>query len=240
MKGYFDESKREPDGKIFALAGYVGHVTGWRRQCREWNNILRDYGKSDLHMKELAGCTKQFADFKDNEPKRREFLGKLVRTLYKEPRFVAVGCSVNTEDFANLPDEKVASFRHDPYLFAFVICVRGVLECPYFRDLPASERIGFVFDRREDFQARALSLFTTVKEMPTIPYRERLGDIAFSSRMESPPLQAADFAAYEVRKDLEREMTGQRERWGIQQIKSGASCGVYIFDGDNLRKWFRV
>ena len=35
----------------------------------------------------------------------------------------------------------------------------------------------------------ALDLFDAVKRMPTIPHRERLGDIAFTDRVDSPPFR---------------------------------------------------
>ena len=214
LKAYFDESRRDPGGSILAIAGYFGRTTEWRRQCREWNNVLARYGiKRGLHMKEFAYSKGDFKIFEDNEPRRREFLAKLLNTLYKNPpRFVAVGCAVDIKAFAELPAEKTVTFKHNPYLFAFVLCVRGAIDSEYIKHLPISETMGFVFDRRDDFQHQALDLFDTVKNMPTIPHRERLGDVAFAARVDSPPLQAADFIAYEVRKDLENRLNGAPER----------------------------
>ncbi len=239
LKGYFDESRRSVGAEVFALAGYVSHVNYWRRLSSEWNNILASYGiKHGLHMKDFAHFIGEFRIFKDNEVRRREFIGKLVRTLYKSPKFVAVGCAVDIHAFSQLPKGKTTSFRNDPYLFASLICARAAIECVYFRYLPASEKIGFVFDRRDDLQARALSIFNVIKSFPGLPEKERLGDIAFGSRLESPPLQAADFVAYEVRKALESRRSGEKERWGIGRIKAGPSCGVYIFDKATLWRWF--
>jgi hypothetical protein len=242
LKAYFDESRRDPNGTILALAGYFGRTTAWRRLCREWNNVLAWYGiKRGLHMKEFAHFKGEFKIFEGNEPRRREFLAKLINTLYKNPpRFVAVGCAVDVRAFAELPAEKTVTFKHDPYMFAFFLCLRGAIESDYIQHLPTSETMGFVFDRRDDFQHQALDLFGTAKSMPTIPHRERLGDVAFADRHDSPPLQAADFIAYEVRKDLETRLVSAPERWGIGRIKSGPSSGIYVFDRPNLRKWFKV
>jgi hypothetical protein len=242
LKAYFDESKRDPEGAILAIAGYLGRTTEWRRVCREWNNVLAWYKiKNGLHMKEFAHFKNEFEIFRDDEPRRQEFLAKLTNTLYKHPpKFVGVGCAVDVKAFAELPAEKTEGFRHDPYLFAFVLCVRGAIDSEYIQNLPMDEKMGFVFDRRDDLQSHGKSLFNFVKDMPTIPHRERIGDLGFGSRVESPPLQAADFIAYEVRKDLERSSFGGRERWGIQKILSGPTNGIYKFDKAMLWKWFHM
>ena len=183
---------------------------------------------------------KEFKIFEDDELRRRDFLAKLINTLYKQPKFVAVGCAVDVKAFAELPAEKTLTFKHDSYLFAFLLCARGAIESLYIQPLPISEKMGFVFDRRDDLRHHALELFDAVKRTPTMPHRERLGDIAFGDRFESPPLQAGDFIADEVRKDLENRLNGAPERWGIGKIKSGPSSGVYTFDRPNLQKWFKL
>jgi len=62
-------------------------------------------------MKEFAQWKSEFGQFKDDESRRQEFFAELVRTLYKERRFVGVGCSVDLTAFAGLPKTCKEAFR---------------------------------------------------------------------------------------------------------------------------------
>lgn len=239
LKAYFDESRDTSRGSTLAVAGYFGRTTEWRLLERRWNNILSFYNiKHGLHMKEFAHFKNEFEMFRHNEPLRQEFLDRLTSTLYKpKPRFVAVGCAVDVHEFAKLPAKVREGFRSDPYLFAFILCVRKAIESRFVQHLPMEEKMGFVFDRRDELQSRGKSLFNYVKDKLAIPERRRIGDLAFGSRSESPPLQAADFIAYEVRRDLDRRISGRPERWAIKRItQCGPSDGVMIFDGPALHR----
>ena len=194
-------------------------------------------------MKDFAHFRGEFEKFKGNEPLRRAFLGDLMKVLYRRPHhFLAIGCAVDLDAFRSLAEKMKVNLNADPYFLAFVVCIRQTMEDELFKNLPTTEKFAFIFDRQSGFEGVALKLFNKIKDLPIDLYQDRLESVGFGSRLDSrhgPALQAADLAAYEIRKSFEAKLEGKDPdaRWPMRVIKD-APCIIRLFDQRSLGKWF--
>jgi hypothetical protein len=76
---YFDGSGSPDEGKAFVVAGYLSSADQWLQFDREWRECLEDEGVSSFHMRDFAPSLREFAAWKDDEPRRKQFLGRLIR-----------------------------------------------------------------------------------------------------------------------------------------------------------------
>ena len=78
FKAYFDASGHPAEGKVVSVAGFVAEETQWQHFQRNWQNTLDDFGVQALHMREFAHSVGEFTEWKNDEPKRRDFLKRLI------------------------------------------------------------------------------------------------------------------------------------------------------------------
>jgi hypothetical protein len=107
--------------------------------------------------------------------------------------------------------------KNDPYLLATEALVEGV-PISFGMSRGSDFELAFFFEKRNDTAAAAERMFNAVKAHPEVPGREKLRTFAFGDK-SSPPLQAADLVAYEVRKRAVSELAGDnRGRWQSDAI----------------------
>src|SRR5215831_17772262 len=78
---YFDGSGSPADTAAVVVAGFVAPVDQWVDFERNWNECLKHFGVSALHMREFAHSRGEFSSWKGNETKRRHFLGRLITII---------------------------------------------------------------------------------------------------------------------------------------------------------------
>jgi hypothetical protein len=78
-----------------------------------------------------------------------------------------------------------------PYFSPFQPLVRRVLT-------HSASKVHFFFGLDRPFGEYATGLYSTLKNNPAHPFREKFGDIAFPLAKETSPLQAADLLVYLV------------------------------------------
>lgn len=101
--------------------------------------------------------------------------------------------------------------------------------------MPAREHVSFVFDKQNNFSAEALRLFKDLQGQSSWLNRHRAGEIAFNSKRDFVPLQAADILAFECYKHLKNklEATGRGTRWPISQL-GRRPLKIRYFDSQTL------
>ena len=79
LRAYFDDSGEEmdPQHKACSLFGYAADGTKWPAFETAWQAALDKAGMPYFHMKEFAHHCGPFAPFRDNEPARRLFIQDL-------------------------------------------------------------------------------------------------------------------------------------------------------------------
>lgn len=241
FKAFLDESGHHmPWPDIFTIAGYVSHISKWRRFEMEWKNVLLKSGIKCFHMSECAQRRGEFARFQNDELGRQELIRNLMKVIYRDPpRFYGFACAVDMKAFYRLPDHIKQKFDGDPFFMAFQFAIK---QAAYMLEnfeppLPPSEKLALVFDRKSGFEGRALELFNIMKDRMELPYRDRLGSIAFGGKDQFVPLQAADIIAYETHRYLPMRRENKTPRWPMKQILDNP-CQCRLIDDESLKRMF--
>src|SRR5437870_595584 len=99
--GYFDGSGSPDDTIAVVVAGFVATAEQWIEFERNWNDCLRDFEVSSLHMRHFAHSRGEFAAWKGNEEKRRRFLGRLI-SIIRIRVWHSFASAVVMEDYRNV------------------------------------------------------------------------------------------------------------------------------------------
>jgi hypothetical protein len=108
----------------------------------------------------------------------------------------------------------------DPWLFVFESALDEIMSRTE-ETFGVTAPISFVFDRQDQFAARALTLYSQILSKD-LPYRERLrDDLEFRPKDDSPPLQAADLFTYEANRYVRETKIKnvEPERWQLKLIR---------------------
>jgi hypothetical protein len=202
VKGYFDESG--DDGaphNALAFCGYVCTHDGWEAFENEWRKALAENEAPYLHMKELQNPTGRLARFAGNENQERckTLLMDLVSVIEKS-KLVGVGSLIR------LPDLREFNAKNELNLAPLPLVIYATMLELY--RLHPDDTLELVVDRLDKPEltiAIAVEYASShwsqdVSEvMSWLPLK---GDNSFRNVL---PIQAADFAAWEARKDHERK-----------------------------------
>ena len=226
LMAYLDDSghKDDENASVFSVGGVVASLEAWKQFEEEWVEVLRRFQVSQSHMKFFAHRRGDFEGW--SEPKRREFLGRLMRIMDSYVQFY-VGAAFPIEDFDNLSDQQKEDLK-DPYYACFQVCVHGV--GIYAKDNFPDEKVDIIFDRRAKSRGLGGDLFDRCIEM--LDVGDRLGTLSFGSTLDNAPLQAADLIAYEL--NLYRRGSGKMDgaRWPLKELNRQLreSNKEYFFD----------
>ncbi len=192
---YFDESDTSRAGVV---AGCTIAVNQLEHFGREWSRLLHDYGLSYFHMKDYAHSKEEFTLWGGDDARRKEFLKRLIGIIRRRAN-ISIGVVVDRQEYNHYvctPDRR--RFFKNIYTTASYMCLffNGRWADKYAYGDP----IAYVFDegnpKRSDFE----SAYYESKNIPELEQRYRLGSLSFADDKAVPPLQAADFIAYEISK----------------------------------------
>lgn len=191
---YFDESDTPRAGVV---AGCVLSVEQIDPFNREWLELLAEYELSSFHMNEFVQSKLEFTSWRGREQRRKEFIQRIVGIIAR--RGISIGVVVDRQDFDDFvctPERR--RFFKNIYTTASYMCL--FLSGRWADKHGHGNPIKYVFDdgnsRRGDFE----SAYSASKEIPDLENRYRLGQLSFEDDKTVPPLQAADFVAYEISK----------------------------------------
>jgi uncharacterized protein DUF3800 len=202
--GIDDKTGTEPGSQVAVIAGFVATAESWRTLVGDWVLVLRESKVSAFHMSECEHGLGEFRGW----------------TLGRKTALV---------------DALVSVILSHEVLF-------GLAGFVYVRDYddwltpgwPASEQIGFVFDRHEQFGRQGKRCYRAFKQ-----FRDReatLGTIAFRSRKRFVALQTADLLAYILRRHLCEEMRrpGKELRPALLRITTKVRFVSRLLDRNGL------
>jgi len=182
--GYFDESGG-PDNAAVCVGGWVSTREQWTRFEDEWAEMLHAFGVSALHMNEFAHSRGEYSDWKGDEPRRREFLSKLIGIIGRRARR-GFGASVYMSDYNAVAE--ISDLRErcgEPYVLCGVNCVKMVQSWAehYGMEMPAC-----FFENGAPGKGDLLNRLSDLG----------LRTIAFAQKPAYLEFQAADLVAYEI------------------------------------------
>lgn len=221
----FDESY---DAGTFAIGGLVLTNEKRDRFIPEWSAALRDAGVPVFHMSKYESRLGDFAAW-DNS-KRLAVIDRLTSLIVQHISF-GFGVSIDMRHYQAVVPPEGTRFIGGPYRFCFQLCLQRMMKL-----LPRGvSPVDCVFDQNNAEGGRALLTFPEIKRV--WDQNGTLGNIAFGSRAEFVPLQAADIIAYETFKMVKNLSEGgprDTRRLCARLYEESLQFGVSHYDRDNL------
>jgi len=94
--GYFEQN--QPDSATITVAGYIAYKPRWRFFEERWPRVLRGEGVSTFNGSDFVRGTGEFADWHDNDARRKRLIETLSR-LVTQHVLRGFSCSVRLEDY---------------------------------------------------------------------------------------------------------------------------------------------
>lgn len=152
--------------------------------------------KPFFHMTDFISRQKQFRnDWTDDT--RNAFVGRL-STLASENTILGVGCGLIREEYEHSIPVDIRGEWRDPWYFLVFSCLSTLVGVQKIYQVAVPSPIYCLFDCKNKFVEMAGRIFYATKDDQEIDSKRLLGEMAFGSKEEIPPLQAVDLLAYSV------------------------------------------
>src|ERR1039458_10106147 len=122
---YFDASG-DKQMRMLAVAGFVATVTQWKRFDEECSAILHGEGVTAMHMTDCASSQREFASWKGQSERRRQFVDRLCRCVKRRTNkgFASI---VVLSDYEALNDEfRLRETIGQPFTLCMLSCLGGL------------------------------------------------------------------------------------------------------------------
>jgi len=208
VKSWVDNSgdNKSKQHKVCSIAGYITTLKKWRKLEKLWKQILREYEVPYLHMVDFAHFKLPFDIFKDKEtgkekPKRKLFLDSLINIM-QDTQLKGFVSIVILEDLHKFNNERKVNI--DPLALNLFTCMAfaGQLYPKSANNLIVEmiidklEKNSLIIDKAIIY-AQTDNLFKNdCKHIDVHPLHKEL------SYKNVIPIQAADFLAWEARKNI--------------------------------------
>jgi hypothetical protein len=220
--GYYDESQ---DGTSFSVAGFTAPCETWVHLDWAWQNLLKAWNVKYFKASECENGLGEFAQYRDDprnlkstlKPHEREKLRnaktQFIDVICKHADHLhGVGAVASIEDFNRIVTEDAAArrlFMDSPYY----VCLQGALITATVPMSKAnatrrqSDQLCFapVFDSHEEYSGIAKIAYEKFRTKNTSSSKVLL-PMRYEDDKTTPALQVADMLAYEIRKELTKQI----------------------------------
>jgi hypothetical protein len=216
---YLDDSGSHKDSKNLVIGGFLGLASDWLNFETLWSILLSRYGLTYVRGTKLASFRGEFEKW--DRKKRARFVEDLVQTI-NVAGVLGVAATVDERVFREVFPRTTKTMKDT----AFGLCFRLLLLKMCDRVRCGDGEISFVLEDGTRNNADALRIFERIKKLKNDSAGRKLGGLAFASKMTFGALQAADFLAYNVFRNMEavrsgavvHETFGQLIRLGYPQL----------------------
>jgi len=230
MKSYtlYCDAAGGKDHGFIVVAGYLSTFARWNAFAAEWNLHLAAYNLPYFHMKEFAQSRGVFEGWGKDEERRKRFLSRAAEIIksHVERSFAVV---VEFESFNRVNQtHKLDEVAGVPYSLAARNCAAKASLYLNNRD------VNYVFEAGDEGAGELMRLME--RDGYSSPVFRPSHDIRIKGRLVKGlvQLQAADFAAYEVRKAFK---DNPDESWPIEKYRKSIRSLATI-DSD-IEDWGR-
>lgn len=199
------------DHGFIVVAGYLSTFQKWMNFQVEWNKLLALFNVSYFHMKEFAQSKGPFKSWKNDEPKRIRFLSRAAQIIVSNVER-SFGCIVRYADFEKVNQlYRLDEIAGNPYALAGRTCVArtGLF-------LGDQQEVIYIFEDGDTGKGELMRILERDGH-PAPIFRPSRDQIRNGRQVRGViPLQAADFAAYEMRKVFKDD---PHETWPIYKYR---------------------
>jgi hypothetical protein len=183
---FYGDASGKDQTEPLAVGGFVATVEAWKAFDPEWKAVLEANGLHYFRMSEFAHSTNQFKQWKGQEGRRIGLIDSLVKILERYTLHWSGACILK-RDYERVD----ADYRLHEYATRYAICAVTLTEhtITWCENQHRTEPLEFVFEEG-DIGAGQVSDFVFANTGHRPSFRGKT----------VTPLQAADFAAYEVLK----------------------------------------
>lgn len=199
LKAYFDDSGDEtnPNDTICSLGGYVGTVEAWQNCEIKWIEVLRNFGLPYLHMADFNAYEDAFAPLRGKDEDRRELLRRLIMVI-RDCKLAGIMSVIRLTDLRRFCETKGIAI--DAYALNLYVCMAEInrwwpqdaaevwLDRVTKPHLRVAKAIRYA---QTDPEYAACAVSVAPNPLPPA--------LSFKN---VPAIQAADFLAWESRKDI--------------------------------------
>jgi hypothetical protein len=180
---YFDGSGSS-DTASFVVAGFVAPAEQWIEFERNWNDCLKTFGVSTLHMRNYAHSRGEFAQWKGKTNLRRRFLERLINIVRTRVHH-SFACAIRMDDYRTVDLKYCLHEFTTPFGSAGTTCIKKALR--WKEQYACNDELLFAF---EDGDADKGNLISLAKQFLRVTP-------VFLPKATNVPFQAADLLAYE-------------------------------------------
>jgi hypothetical protein len=197
------------DHGFIVVAGYLSTFEKWVSFAIKWNLHLAAYNLPYFHMKEFSQSAGAFLGWDQQEQRRRSFLAKAA-SIIAEHVERSFGCIVEFDIFERVNRRyRLSDVAGVPYSLAGINCVAKAGNA-------LGRNVNFVFEDGDIGKGELMRIMG--QEGYPSPYFSPSSDVQKNGRVVKGivQLQAADFAAYELRKVFKDDPT---EAWPLEKYR---------------------
>jgi hypothetical protein len=184
---YFDASGAPDQGVALSVAGLIAPTEQWIEFEKNWKAALNAYGVSELHMREFAPGSGEFASWKDDKRRRVLFLERLINIIKTRLHHSFVNC-VMLEHHHRVGQMYPLLRSWKPFALAGNNCIDKVRKWAHRMAAPLDE-VQCVFENGDKDKGDLIN--HCEKHHGFIP--------TFLNKKQNIAFQAADLLAYEHR-----------------------------------------
>lgn len=212
LKTYMDESGTHGDSPVVTVGAYIAKPKEWANWTKDWNRQKRKVpsGRAPIKVFHAVDCANRVEEFAGwDRPERDAFVIDLLPLL---PRYSLVGCAIGIHmqafDEAMASHPELREMFGTPYTACFQWVVQTILNT--LDAYGSNQRIAF-FHECNDYTDEARKAFEWVERHR--PSGSKGITLAFGSKGDFVPLQAADILAYESNHLLRDPSKRRRPSW---------------------------
>jgi hypothetical protein len=202
LEAYLDEAGTHTSSPCVTVGGLMAASEDWAALSERWNAALAQFGVPYFHATDFEARQDVFKPL-DNE-NRFALQTALIDSFRDAPVFAHTFClwRGGPEEWEGPLEKELKS----PYRMTMNSCLAefGIQADMFFVGRNSGdERVDFTCDTQKQWGGKAREVFDGMKVAPLneLPFRNRLGNLAFADSRKSPPLQMADLVVYEIWKD---------------------------------------
>jgi len=209
--GFFDASgtQKNLDGlgrysSSVAVSGYLATPKQWSKFEKEWQIVLDYAGIPQFHMTEFVARVKEYKDW--TEEKRGMVIEALIDVIHRNVIY-GIGALVLLADYREVIN---TDFRRgvvgSPFTFCSKMCFYAAAQ--WAERFGYKDSIKYVFDHGDEHGKEVLAAHTYAcnNEEESAFYRFSTGLLTFERKDKATPIQAADILAYEMYKEMQRNV----------------------------------
>ena len=198
ITSYFDASGGA-EHSVMIVAGYVATIGRWKRFDSEWRKVLgrKEFDVPYFHMKEFAHSVGAFKEWKGNENKRKRFINALISVI---SRNVQAGFACAIKDSVWYAANKAYPIA-ESFGVPYALCGRDCVNKTFFwgRSKRFSDgQIRSIFEAGDKGKGHLMRVIEEARK--PVPIFEHGRPHETNDNLGMTPLQASDFAAWELLK----------------------------------------